>query len=63
LDKTLPGNDHYHAMDVEDLKTLRENIEILDKALSVDEVNYQECEKQARKQARRSIVLNKSLKA
>ena len=62
LDKTLQGNDHYHAMDVEDLKTLRENIDILEKAFLVDEINYQKCEEIPRKQARRSIVLTKSLK-
>jgi sialic acid synthase SpsE len=49
-------------MDVEDLKTLVENINILDKAYSVNEINYQQCEEIPRKQARRSIVLNKNLK-
>ncbi|MCW1004726.1 N-acetylneuraminate synthase family protein, partial [Streptococcus anginosus] len=27
LDKTLPGNDHYHAMDPEDMKILKEGLE------------------------------------
>ena len=62
LDKTLPWNDHYHAMDTNDLWVLKNNIDILKKWLSIDEINYQECEKIPRDQARRSIVLNKNLK-
>ncbi len=62
LDKTLQWNDHYHAMDVNDLKVLSENIKILQEWLSVDEINYQKCEEIPRLQARRSIVLNKNLK-
>ncbi len=63
LDKKLPWNDHYHAMDTKDLKILKENLKILQKWFSVNEINYQECEKIPRKQARRSIVLNKNLKS
>lgn len=29
LDKSIPGNDHYHAMDSKDLKTLKENIDFI----------------------------------
>ena len=63
LDKTLQWNDHYHAMDVTDLKVLKDNLNILQNWLSVDEMNYQKCEEIPRVHARRSIVLNKDLKS
>jgi N-acetylneuraminate synthase len=50
-------------MDVSDLKVLKNNLDIVVEWLSVNEINYQECEKIPRAQARRSIVLNKDLKA
>lgn len=62
LDKNLKGNDHYHAMDVEDLKKLKQNLELLNEVLSKNEENYLPCEEIPRKQARRSIVLSKKLK-
>lgn len=56
LDKTLSGNDHYHAMDPNDLRIFNDNLEMLD----IIEGQYYkkplECEAQSRKQARRSIV-------
>lgn len=61
LDKTLPGNDHYHAMDSKDLKQFRENIEILNKAFSKFDKNYLSCEETPRLQARRSLVLTKDM--
>jgi sialic acid synthase SpsE len=57
-DKTLPGNDHYHAMDKEDLKkffTLWKNIETL---LGSADVTAHEGEQKSRKYARRSLVAN-----
>ena len=62
LDKSLQGNDHYHAMDVEDLKKFRSNLEVLSIALSKSEKNFLDCEKTPRLQARRSIVVAKDLK-
>ena len=59
LDKELKGNDHYHAMDVNDLKKLRENLDVLETAFSKNEKNYLECEENSRKQARRSLVASK----
>jgi sialic acid synthase SpsE len=56
LDKMLPGNDHYHAMDPNDLKKLREN---LDLAIIVNGDYYKRpipCEMTSREQARRSII-------
>src|SRR5262249_1627552 len=32
-DKTLPGNDHYHAMDINDLRKFIENVELVDQVL------------------------------
>ena len=62
LDKSLQGNDHYHAMDCNDLKQFRDNIEILNLGFSKFNKNYLPCEETSRKQARRSLVLNKDLK-
>ena len=56
LDKNLPGNDHYHAMDPEDLKKLRENIEFVKKVSGQFIIQPLECEQESRKHARRSII-------
>lgn len=61
LDKKLPGNDHYHAMDPEDLKKFRKNIGLLTLALSKSENNFLPCEKISRKQARRSLVAARNI--
>lgn len=61
-DKTLPGNDHYHAMDVHDLKrfiSLSEKINVL---LGPEEDKAPiESEAISRENARRSIVLKHNL--
>jgi len=62
LDKTLPGNDHYHAMDVDDLVNFRKNLLIIDELLSKDEENYLKIEEVSRKNARRSIVSKRNIK-
>lgn len=62
LDKTLKGNDHYHGMDPKDLKIFRENLEIINLALNKNEKDFLNCEIIARKNARRSLVLNKNMK-
>ena len=63
-DKSLKGNDHYHAMDVNDLinfKTILSNIESL---IGPDlEKKPIESEEIARQNARRSIVLKRNVKA
>ena len=56
-DKTLPGNDHYHAMDVDNLKRFRENLELLLKAEGDIYKAPLPSEESARLNARRSIVL------
>lgn len=55
-DKTLPGNDHYHAMDKEDLKVFRKNLERTFEILGSFKVEALEDEAQARANARRSLV-------
>ena len=63
LDKTLKGNDHYHAMDPEDLKKFVRNIELLNVIKGEYCKRPLPCEQAARKQARRSIVLKADIKA
>lgn len=55
-DKTLPGNDHYHAMDKEDLKVFRNNLERTFEILGRFKVEALEDEAPARANARRSLV-------
>lgn len=55
-DKTLPGNDHYHAMDKEDLKAFRTNLERTFSILGGFKVKALADEEPARKNARRSLV-------
>ena len=54
--KTLQGNDHYHAMNKEDLKLFRENLERTFEILGSFNVKALEDEESARKNARRSLV-------
>ena len=58
-DKTLPGNDHYHAMDKEDLKLFRKNFKRTFDILGSFKVGALEDEALARKNARRSLVAQK----
>lgn len=55
-DKTLPGNDHYHAMDKEDLKVFRRNLERTFTILGNFKVEALSEEEPARRNARRSLV-------
>ena len=63
-DKSLPGNDHYHAMDVDDLKRFRGNVDRLRSMLgdrsSREPIPTEEI---ARLNARRSIVLDATIPA
>jgi len=56
-DKTLPGNDHYHAMDKEDLKLFHKNMERIYTLIGLQEKVPIESEGPARREARRSLVL------
>ena len=62
LDKTLPGNDHYHAGNTEDFKKAIANFRFIDKILGSSEKTVLECEKIPRREARRSLVLTRDLK-
>jgi len=55
-DKTLPGNDHYHAMDKDDLIAFRRKTAILETLLGEEEKRALESESLARHHARRSLV-------
>lgn len=63
-DKTLPGNDHYHAMDVHDLKKFVENVALLEEVLGTESHKAPlAAEAPAREHARRSIVIDRDLPA
>jgi len=56
LDKTLKGNDHYHAMDPEDAAKILASIERMDMLRGCGDLKCLDTEGAARKNARRSIV-------
>jgi N-acetylneuraminate synthase len=62
-DKTLPGNDHYHAMDKEDLKVFRRNLERTFTILGNFKVEALSEEEPARRNARRSLVATRDIAA
>ncbi len=61
-DKSLPGNDHYHAMDLDDLKRMTAGLGVLAEAMGDTEKAPLASEAPARQNARRSIVLARGLK-
>ena len=61
-DKTLNGNDHYHAMDGEDLKALLVQIDRLIRLLGDQKKNSLPSEVEAKKNARRSLVAMRDIK-
>lgn len=63
LDKTLPGNDHYHAGDPEDFKKAIANFKWIDSVLGSPEKTVLDCERVPRREARRSLVLTRDMKA
>lgn len=62
LDKTLKGNDHYHAMNPDDVKVFRKNINLIKKLNGQYEKMPLKCEEESRLQARRSIVAKNKIK-
>jgi len=62
LDKSLKGNDHYHAMDPNDLKIAVENFDLMSMIGGNYEKTVLDCELVPRREARRSIVINKDMK-
>ncbi len=63
LDKTLSGNDHYHAGDPEDFKKAIKNFKWIDTVLGSSEKTVLDCEMVPRREARRSLVLTRDMKA
>ncbi|MFM9111638.1 MAG: N-acetylneuraminate synthase family protein, partial [Actinomycetota bacterium] len=63
-DKTLPGNDHYHAMDVHDLRRFVERMGTIADILGETEAKSPiATEEISRLNARRSIVLARAVRA
>lgn len=60
LDKSLSGNDHYHAMDPEDMVKLKSALDFQMKVRGSKEINL-DTQSAARENARRSIVLTKDI--
>lgn len=63
LDKTLFGNDHYHSGDIEDFKRAVANFRFIDRVLGSSEKTVLPCEEVPRREARRSLVLARDMKA
>ena len=63
LDKSLPGNDHYHAGEPADFKKAISNFKWIDTVLGSPEKTVLECELVPRREARRSLVLTRDMKA
>ena len=62
FDKTLPGNDHYHAMDKEDLKLFKTKIDGKIKLIGNIDLDYIPGEEISRQNARRSLVAANDIK-
>jgi sialic acid synthase SpsE len=62
LDKTLPGNDHYHAMDPEDARKMVEGVEFIKSIRGSYEIKHLESEAISRQNARRSLVSSVDIK-
>lgn len=62
LDKSLLGNDHYHAMDVEDAKQIKERLNYINMIRGNYELGFEESETISRKYARRSLVTCRTIK-
>ncbi len=63
LNKSLPGNDHYHAGTPEDFKKAIANFKWIDSVLGSQEKTVLDCEVVPRREARRSLVLTRDMKA
>jgi N-acetylneuraminate synthase len=62
LDKTLTGNDHYHAGDPKDFRMAVDNFRFIDEVLGSREQTVLPCEVVPRREARRSLVLTRDMK-
>lgn len=62
LDKSLPGNDHYHAGDPDDFAKAISNFELIEQIGGAETKTVFPCEEIPRKEARRSLVLTRDMK-
>ena len=62
-DKTLPGNDHYHAMDAQDLRRFRDKTDRLFSLMGAFDKAPLESEGKSRQNARRSLVAARDIAA
>ena len=62
LDKSLPGNDHYHAGDPDDFSKAVRNFELVNVIRGQKEKTVLPCEIVPRREARRSLVLTRDMK-
>jgi N-acetylneuraminate synthase len=62
VDKTLPGNDHCHAMDPDDVIRFKWNVHFLSKINGMKNKQPLICESSSRRLARRSIVALRDIK-
>lgn len=60
-DKSLPGNDHYHAMDVEDLKNFNRNLNEILTIVGKEKIYALQSEEISRENARRSLVAKQDI--
>lgn len=58
LDKSLPGNDHYHAMDPKDASKIISGINFINSVRGSYDIKCLDSELTSRKNARRSLVAN-----
>lgn len=63
LDKSLPGNDHYHAGEPDDFRKAISNFKWIDTVLGCGRKTVLDCEWIPRREARRSLVLTRDMKA
>jgi len=61
LDKSLKGNDHYHAYDEFDVQQTVKDLHLLDDALHFEEPKFIEIQQDARKYARRGLYLKRDV--
>lgn len=62
LDKSLPGNDHNHSMDPEDVMVFKTNVGFLSQLSGMKNKQPLICESSAKRESRRSIVLKDDIK-
>jgi N-acetylneuraminate synthase len=63
IDKTLPGNDHYHSGSPDDFRKAVNNFDFVTKICGSDKKTVLPCEIIPRREARRSLVLTRDIKA